>query len=244
MSLLTIVTLLLAAFAVAVPVPGSDVDPNDECPPEPSPKCEFKTCSTSNAKLVLPEGQTALTPPTGDPSFVLLGVGFQNYTCSASGNYTSIGATADLFDLSCLSESNPKAFEGIQDLAFAGWMATPLKDMKKLTKLVPEKLGEHFFINKVGGGIAPVWDFRGDSAPDKPDAFVVASKVASIKAPTGSQDVDWLQLKGVSGGLAASIYRTDTRGGQPPASCTPGSGEIQVKYVSKYWLYGGNVTLS
>jgi len=150
-------------------------------------------------------------------------------------------------------------------MAFVGWMATSSKDLKDLKKLVPEKLGEHFFFNKEGGGIAPIWDFRGDSAPDQADAFVVASKVANIKAPTGSQDVDWLQLKGVSGGLATSLYRTHTKGGQPPASvsypdmylslwmlvtdvleckCTPGSDGIQVKYVSKYWLYGGNVTLS
>lgn len=46
-----------------------------------------KTCSTSRAKLVLPDGQTNLTAPTGDPSFVLLGVGYQNYTCGATGKY-------------------------------------------------------------------------------------------------------------------------------------------------------------
>ncbi len=85
MSFLTIVTLLLAALAVAIPLPGSEVDRPDGSEPL---SCGLKTCSTSQAKLVLPEGQTALTAPTGDPSFVLLGVGFQNYTCSASGNFT------------------------------------------------------------------------------------------------------------------------------------------------------------
>jgi len=130
----------------------------------------------------------------------------------------SAGAVADLFDLSCLSEENPNVFEKIQDIAFMGWMATPSKNLELLTKLAPKKLGEHFFFKQEAGGIAPIWDFRGDSAPDQPDAFVVGSKVANLKAPTGSQDVDWLQLKGVSGKLATSIYRTHTKGGQPPAS--------------------------
>ena len=97
-------------------------------------------------------------------------------------------------------------------------MATPEKVLQCITKYIPVKLGEHFFFKQEAGGIAPIWDFRGDAAPNQPDAFVVGSKVAGIKAPTGSQDVDWLQLKGVSGGLATSLYRTHTKGGQPPAS--------------------------
>jgi hypothetical protein len=68
------VTLCLAIFVVAIPARDNHKHP--------------KTCKTTNAKLVLPAGQTNLTAPTGDPSFVLLGVGYQNYTCSASGRFT------------------------------------------------------------------------------------------------------------------------------------------------------------
>jgi hypothetical protein len=42
----------------------------------------------SDTKLVLPAGQHNLTAPTSDPSFVLLAIGFQNYTCGAAGAYT------------------------------------------------------------------------------------------------------------------------------------------------------------
>lgn len=80
------------------------------------------------------------------------------------------------------------------------------------------KLGEHFFQTNPSGGLSPVWDFRGDSAPSQPDAFVVAAKVGNLPAPTGHEDVDWLQLNGVSGALATTIYRTHTKGGQPPTS--------------------------
>jgi hypothetical protein len=247
MSLSIFVILFFSAiFTIAVPVPEFEFGSGH---PELDERC--KTCSTSKAKLVLPEGQTNLTATMSAPSFVMLGVGFQNYTCSAAGTYTSVGATADLFDLSCLSEVDSTAFDGcpncnynnIQDFAFAMWSATPVDDLAVISQRVPTKLGAHFFIKNANGGISPSWDFRGNFAPNQPDAFVVAAKVAGLKAPTG-QDVDWLQLKGVSGGLATSLYRTHTRGGQPPTSCSPGSADIRVKYVSEYWLYGSTVTLS
>lgn len=63
-----------------------------------------------------------------------------------------------------------------------------------------------------------MWDFRAASAKGNPNAFVLAAKVGDIPAPTGKQDIDWLQLNNVSGSLATTVYRTDTRGGQPPAS--------------------------
>jgi len=67
-------------------------------------------------------------------------------------------------------------------------------------------LGSHFFINATSGsGISPVWDFRGASAKGNPDAFTLAAEGASIPAPTGPQDVDWVQLKSVSGALATEV---------------------------------------
>jgi len=226
MLLSAFVTLFLSIFAAAVPF-------GDQ---------HRKTCDTTSAKLVLPDGQTNLTAPTGSPSFVLLGVGYQNYTCSPAGTYTSAGALAFLFDLSCQCVSqNSDEFNKVPDFAFDFWSKSngletfPHKEAK---------LGEHFFQPNGNGGISPVWDFRGDAAPGQPDAFVVAAKVAGLAAPTGKQDVDWLQLRGVSGALATSIYRTHTRGGQPPATCTPGSNILSVKYVSIYWLYGSSITIS
>lgn len=130
---------------------------------------------------------------------------------------SSAGATADLFDLSCLSEKNNDLFNQIQDIAYACWSNADV-DLEAILPKPPLELGKHFFQTNANGGISPVWDFRGDSAPNQPDAFVVAAKVGDLLAPTGSQDVDWLQLKGVSGALASVVYRTDTRGGQPPAS--------------------------
>lgn len=78
MSLSVFVTLFLAIFATAVPLGDFAQFSERHC----------ETCSTSNAKLILPSGQTNLTATSGDASFVMLGVGYQNYTCGAAGTYT------------------------------------------------------------------------------------------------------------------------------------------------------------
>lgn len=79
MSLSTFVTLLFAVFAVAAPTHHGNHTHK-----------ALKTCNTSNATLDLPSGQTNLTAPAGNLnlSFVTLGVGYQNYSCSSTGAYT------------------------------------------------------------------------------------------------------------------------------------------------------------
>ncbi|KDR80769.1 hypothetical protein GALMADRAFT_91393 [Galerina marginata CBS 339.88] len=232
------VTLALAASAIAAPgFQGFPAPPAGLSIPGPG----AHTCSVSSAKLVLPAGQTALTAPTDPTSFVLLGVGYQNYTCSAAGAYASAGAVADLFDLSCLSKIAP-IFNNIQDAAFAAWKVAPPSFKIGPSTMGYPLLGNHFFQPSPSGtGLSPVWDFRAGASKGNPDAFVLAARVANLPAPSGPTDVDWLQLKSVSGSLATQVYRTDTRGGVPPASCTPGSAPISLKYVSKYWLFGGSV---
>ncbi|KJA23553.1 hypothetical protein HYPSUDRAFT_163219 [Hypholoma sublateritium FD-334 SS-4] len=210
-----------------------------------SPLSGKRTCAIKQT-LTVPANQTVLTNPTTSASFVLLGVGVQNYTCSTAGTYASIGAVADLYDLSCLS-AVPAAFNAIQDQAFAVWNASKSTAVPRLGASANgcnPLMGAHYFVTSPSGtGLSPVWDFRGASAKGNPNAFVLAAKVGDLPAPTGSQDVDWLQLKNVTGGLATSIYRMNTKGGQPPASCTAGSAPISVKYTSKYWLYGSSITV-
>ncbi|KAK0238005.1 hypothetical protein ARMGADRAFT_1021237 [Armillaria gallica] len=189
------------------------------------------SCDVSQAKLVLPPGVN-LPPPSEPPTYITVGVGTQNYTCSEAGTYTNVGAVASIFDISCLYGT--PSFDSIQDTVLAAWEKSPHDISHELTLL-----GEHFFITNpiTGTGISPKWDFTATTG--NPEAFVVANGTARSPAPTGSQDVDWLSLKQVLGKLADEVYRTDTRAGQPPASCTPGSEPITVKYSAKYWFFGG-----
>ncbi|EEB90880.1 hypothetical protein MPER_10855 [Moniliophthora perniciosa FA553] len=141
--------------------------------------------------------------------YIIFGIGTQNYTCGADG------AVAQLYDISCFYKSEPGR------------------------QLTDTYIGEHYFVTNpvTGTGISPKWDMT--KALDDPNAFVIEARSAGIPAPTGPSDVDWLYLTNVQGALATDIYRTDTRGGQPPSSCTPGSEPIAVGYSTVYWLTGG-----
>ncbi|PPQ68414.1 hypothetical protein CVT26_006086 [Gymnopilus dilepis] len=235
------ITLLLAASALAAP----SAAPTFPKPPSnlAKPPAGGHTCPIV-ANMAMPTNQSILVAPTAAKSFVMLGVGYQNYTCTSAGTYTSAGAVADLFDISCLS-GIPQVFNNIQDYAFPVWKAAPPSFKIGPSAIGYPQLGNHFFQpNPAGSGpLSPVWDFRAGAAKGNAQAFVLAAKIGDLPAPTGSADVDWLQLKNVQGELATQIYRVDTRGGVAPSSCTPGSAPISLKYVSKYWLFGSSIKL-
>jgi hypothetical protein len=101
----------------------------------------------------------------------------------------------------------PTVFNNIQDVAYDAWKLAP-PNMETPGPAVGgyPLMGSHFFNTSPSGtGISPVWDFRAASAKGNPDAFVLAAKVASIPAPTGPMDVDWVQLKSVTGALATQV---------------------------------------
>ncbi|KAI9465663.1 hypothetical protein BJY52DRAFT_1241770 [Lactarius psammicola] len=187
--------------------------------------------------LELPSNQTQLVPPTTAPKFVAVGVGNQNYSCTPGGNHTSIGAVAQLFDISTLF-GEPE-FSTIQDDAFGIWSSCPGTNpleaglAPRLSKFGIKPLGQHVFVN-FNGALSPKFDFT--QATGNPNNFVVAAKTGDIPAPSSS-DVDWLELKRVDGGLADTVFRVNTRAGKPPPTCLPGSNPITVKYVAVYWLF-------
>ncbi|KAJ7445173.1 hypothetical protein B0H11DRAFT_14615 [Mycena galericulata] len=188
----------------------------------------------------LPSNQTLLVAPTTAPLYVALGVGIQNYTCSSAGKYTSIGAVASLFDISCLAPT--PAFAPVQTNAFNDWnSASASTTASSIGARVgaPNLLGYHYFVIGATGALSPKWDFTstGKNAGNS-SAFVIGAKVGDIAAPTNTAtNVDWLALNNASGSLASKIFRIDTVGGQPPTSCTAGSANITVKYTAKYFLY-------
>jgi hypothetical protein len=111
-------------------------------------------------------------------------------------------------------------YPALADSAYKAWtQVTSSKGLEStfssLSTLI--KQGDHYFITNpvTGSGISPKWDFTHTKGPD---AFVVGARVGGLTAPTGSKDIDWLQLSNVQGKLTQQIYRVDTRGGQPPTS--------------------------
>jgi len=100
-------------------------------------------------------------------------------------------------------------------------------------------LGQHFF---TAGG-SPEFDLTGVSAR------LVAKKLNSVSPPAGACPgpgnagaVSWLELgdngAGLSFGGISYVYRVETAGGNPPATCSGQTGLITVPYSAEYWFYG------
>ncbi|KAJ7859257.1 hypothetical protein B0H13DRAFT_1640129 [Mycena leptocephala] len=207
----------------------------------PGPSGPTANCDTSTAVMDLPVGQTQLVSPTTPPLFILLAVGIQNYTCSST-TFDSIGGVASLFDISCLQDHRSD-FSTIQQRAFDRWAvegpdvpASSIGPDIKAPTLdgVSHLLRPQFYFATTSG---PEWDFT--SVTGNPNDFVIGTRVGSIPDPTGDPafNIDWLALNAVEGQLASQIFRVDTVGGQPPASCVAGDPDIQVKFTSKYYLF-------
>jgi len=212
-----------------------------------TPLFQFPGCNVQDVKPTLPSGQTALTVPTGEVvKNIALGVGVQNYTCSSAGAFTSVGAVAELIDISCFAGSS--IFSSLTTDVFDIFNATKEITVNDVIDTLGGSfgvLGQHYFVTNpfTGTGVSPTFDFRAASKKGDPNAFVIANKTGDIAAPSGPQDVDWLELTGAAGDLAKHVFRIVTKAGQPPASCTPGAA-ISVKYTAQYWFFNGTSTSS
>ncbi|KAG8766388.1 hypothetical protein FRC15_006445 [Serendipita sp. 397] len=205
-----------------------------------SPMIPFINCPLNDATLSLPADQTTIAvTPGAKPVAVALGVGTQNYTCTAAGNYTSAGAVATLFDLSCLVNDPLGHFATIQEDLFK--LPAPARNaIVALASKTPLNIGAHYFVTNpvTGTGISPKFA----QAANGGALFTVLGKKGGIKAPTGNgANVDWLQLAALQGfgSWAQTVFRVDTKLGQPPASCTSAqvNTTITVPYAAKYWFF-------
>ncbi|KAK7451722.1 hypothetical protein VKT23_012401 [Stygiomarasmius scandens] len=188
-------------------------------------------CDISGFYVHLGEYPNQLPHPQYNPKYVYLGVGTQNYTCNGSSyTYVKVNTKGSLL----------KHYPGGPELNGNEYVKNGGLDGFDGLGSAPY-LGEHFFVGNI-----PRWDFSvpGGIFDGNENAFVMGAQpaAANIPAPksTGSDNVAWLYLKKQDGQLADEIYRTDTRGGVAPQSCS-GSDSIQVKYVSVYWLTGGSI---
>ncbi|EPT02194.1 hypothetical protein FOMPIDRAFT_1059432 [Fomitopsis schrenkii] len=205
-------------------------------------------CDVSSFAPSFPSNQTQLALPTSEtPKFLGVGFGIQNYTCSSSSTYTSVGAVAELIDFSC--NTGDANFDTIQNDIYDAWNSASqtesIQDViaSVLAKNPPRNLGQHYFVTNpvTGQGVSPKWDFT-SSGENKGDAnaYVIGKGAGNLPSPDdSSKDVAWLKLQNVQGELADTIYRFGTVGGQPPSSCTPGQdADVSVNYVAKYIFYG------
>lgn len=149
--------------------------------------------------------------------------------------------------MSCMV--NASTFETLQQPLFESWNASESTSIQEFIAALhafnpPDVLAQHYFVQNptTGQGVSPKWDFISSGNPKfvgNQDAIVVAKGKASIPAPNTATDINWLDvvnIGGAAGGkVADEVLRTDTVGGQPPATCEFGkTQDISVKYASKY----------
>lgn len=177
-----------------------------------------------------PPGNTALPPPTARLQYVLLGVGTQNYSCTGlTGKApTQIGALADLYDITPLANCEESAAELLPRYIVN---ATDLGQASQYPKF-----GKHFFTTTT----TPTFDLT--SVGQKFYGMKSGSTPAPANAPKGpggEAAVAWLYLTqnaGYPSSDVTSVYRVETAGGSPPATC-PSEAEINKRYVALYFIY-------
>lgn len=191
--------------------------------------------STDSVKVLnLNAVSSGLPAPTGSPSIIALGVGTQNYTCnSTTSTYSSNVAVADLYDITTTIKSNSK--DSLCKLYLQNSQDCNSEDNPLQLNLI----GDHYF----DSSSKPNFDFSRSE-----QGWLQAKKGAGVSAPaTASKGVkgeangaiDWLYLLDNGAGVSEellSVYRVETAGGKPPASCS-GEEQIQIPYAAEYWFY-------
>lgn len=197
--------------------------------------------------------QNTLPAPSPDLKlkYVLLGIGTQNYTC-LTGNETAppdtTGAVAKLYDIGTKLSTDPWAqfkIPTISGLALslfnAPWGGSRMLDDYLRQQGYNQWLGNHFFTVKI-----PTFSLNQVKANPFPLAMV--TKAADMAAPkwacpgtTGEGAVKWLQLvdsQNLSKGGVNTVYRIETAGGAPPATCKGQKKTFEVSYAAQYWIFG------
>lgn len=142
--------------------------------------------------------------------------------------FSSAGAVAQLYDISCLYNPSPTLFRSIQEPLYEAWVnLTSEITVQHLTAVIPALLtpeviqADHYFIpSATGTGLSPVWDFRTSQKFHGQDNAVFVGKGAGSVVPPVDppHNINWLRVGKVSGDIADEVYRIDTIGGQPPTS--------------------------
>lgn len=202
-------------------------------------------------------GPSPLPKPPNSPKYITLGLGFQNYTCNATGSWIqttpSAGAIASLYDIShAITQYTHDDFSRHTLESFQTCLehtsCTPCPENNYCGKCHSiaaarfrrNQIGFHFF-DQLNGAQTP--NFNLFAGVD----FLSVKKAGSIKAPSDAYDgenglgaVDWLYL--VDNGLGRthglkSVYRVETAGGVAPSSCGEEGSMLAVPYAAEYWFY-------
>jgi hypothetical protein len=168
---------------------------------------------------------------------VAIGRGTQNYSCSttnATAAPASIGALATLYNASCVASTYPDLLSLLPSVALQFNLTSDAQ-----STLTPSNLaisGHHLFTNTT----TPFFNLDASMQLGVAPCAKNNSINAPTDAPKGQYDqgfgaVPWLKLttrSGTTGGLE-EIYRVNTAGGNPPATCAGMPATFEVQYASE-----------
>ena len=178
---------------------------------------------------------------------VAIGYGTQNYTCAdatANSKPVANGAQATLFDASCFASFAPDILKWLPPVFLHQEGALPMN-------LLPD-VGMHYFHPDAS---TPVFDVN-KIEPQKIGLFV-GKKAEFVPAPSNADAgvapyqygaVDWLKLVAKAGVMLITgealtskgykaVYRVNTAGGKPPATCEGQPAAFNVGYATQYCKY-------
>jgi len=168
-------------------------------------------------------------PPAGNPKFLALGRGTQNYTCVAGKPPVSEGALAMLYNIIDFASQNPSQWNTLPNDAVGQTGDTRITVQG--TTFV--KMGMHYF----NGSLTPSFAL--------PGTLFQAAKNGSAPAPAGSPSapedgspaVPWLQLVRVNDSPLSVAYRVDTAGGNPPAGTICNDSSLLIYQYSAIYAF-------
>ncbi|KAF3906726.1 hypothetical protein AA313_de0201186 [Arthrobotrys entomopaga] len=245
MQLTTLFTAVIAGASAVLAVPT---------PPPPMPPAMgggITGCDVSSIKIddYLKSANASVAPldppaPTDKLLTILLGIGSQNYSCSA-GVPVANGAYAPLYDVSCLIKSDPSVSKYLTGLAVHLPPIVQTGALALAQNFLNAKItsGLHYF---TGDFATPAFQLNIAIEKNKAEKFV-GSVFQKLAAPAGADTgkvpdnhgaVPYLKLmpKTGMGSTLSTIYRVDTAGGMQPSTCD-WTGQKQIPYSALYYIY-------
>ncbi|TAQ85678.1 hypothetical protein B7494_g5992 [Chlorociboria aeruginascens] len=172
---------------------------------------------------------------------VAVGRGIQNYTCTSNPTDVpvSIGAIATLYNATCLAATYPDLLAMLPNVALQFNIESNTTKSLPVSNLIVS--GHHYFSNTTTPAFnLDTANMQLGIAPCSKNNTEAAPAGASVgQNGQGNGAVAWLKLiarEGATGGLE-EVYRLNTAGGNPPATCAGMPSTFEVQYAAEYWFF-------
>lgn len=197
-------------------------------------------------------------PIASHPTYLVLGVGYANYTCQADGSWEAIGGLLELFDFSCVPFDERAA--KTKD-AYDKWVAAPpnvtaLDIIEHAWQHTSTAWGQHYWVpdpnDPSDGTFNPKWDFASTQYHDvlagstDESAWLIGYRTGIVDAPVDPADnIQWVSLSALDkpdgtpwGKFAQQVYRIYCYGGVASAGSCGAPGEWGLfKTALTFWYY-------